>query len=434
MKRRIAEAGWVIGGQAATALGTVVGVRVLTQFLNPAVYGTVSLVLGISTLAISLVAAPLTQAAIHFYPRVVAEGSVRDLLEALQRCFRTMAPWVVVTMVVGGLVYITQSYGSPVLVMCLVGLVVCDCWRAANLSLLNAARRQGRFGLWMAADAWARPLAATAAVVYVGQTAVAVLASYLVVSVCLLAVFSYRLWPRASSRDSGFAGRARSLDSQMWAYALPLMPLGIVGWASSLGDRYVIGGVLSVADAGMYAAVYGLASSPFMIVVGTAEQALRPIYQTAVSQADYARARKILTLWITGVAVICALGVLAFVFGHKLFAAIAVGKTYRHASGLMPWIALGYAIRAVSYVFERVCYAYGQTRRVLVIQVCAACATVIVTPVGVLALGLRGAAMAVPVYFSVQLAIAIWLARRTIRETHPKHPDTGVESPLPTGA
>jgi Na+-driven multidrug efflux pump len=82
----------------------------------------------------------------------------------------------------------------------------------------------------------------------------------------------------------------------------------------------------------------------------------------------------------------------------------------------MPWIGLGYAIRSVSYVFERVCYAYGQTRRVLMTQMCAVAATAVATPLGVIYGGLLGAANAVPIYFSVQLIVAVVLARRTLRE------------------
>ena len=100
-----------------------------------------------------------------------------------------------------------------------------------------------------------------------------------------------------------------------------------------------------------------------------------------------------------------------------LFRSLLVGKPYRGAASLMPWIAAGYAIRATSYVFERVCYAYGQTRRVLAIQLCAVAATIVCTPAGVIYWGLKGAAMAVPAYFSVQLAAAIFLARRTMLET-----------------
>jgi O-antigen/teichoic acid export membrane protein len=202
----------------------------------------------------------------------------------------------------------------------------------------------------------------------------------------------------------------------MWAYALPLVPLGIVSWMSTLGDRYIIGGLLSVADAGIYAAVYGLSSSPFLIVSATAEQALRPLYQTAVTRGDRTRSRRIHRIWLAAVVGVCSLGVVLFAMGHDILAGLFVGKSFRSAASLMPWIATGHAIRAVSYVFERVCYAFGQTRRALAIQLCAAAAAAVLTPVGVMSFGLKGAAMAVPAYFSVQLAMAIFFARRTVRE------------------
>ena len=432
MKRQLSEIAWVIGGQAATAIGTLVGVRTLTQYLTPAAYGTVSLALGLSTLAISLVAAPITQAAIHFYPRVVLEGSARELLGSVLRCYRTMAPWIVAAAVLAGVVYVAYGGGTPVLVLLVALLLVSDCWRSANLSLLNAERRQGRYALWMAGDAWSRPLAAVAAVLMFGRSPVTVLAAYVLVSGVLLTAFSYRLWPEGSAARSESGARSRSWDARMWQYALPLIPLGLISWASTLGDRYIIGSTLGVADTGLYAAVYGLAYSPFMIVNGTAEQALRPYYQTAVSRNDRRQANRILMLWFGCVAAVCSVGVVIFAFGHELLASLAVAEPYRKASGLMPWIATGYAIRAASYVFERVCYAYGKTQRVLFIQLCAAAATVVVTPLGIFTLGIRGAAMAVPVYFSIQLATAAVLARRTIREAYLNADDTSVGKALPT--
>jgi O-antigen/teichoic acid export membrane protein len=194
------------------------------------------------------------------------------------------------------------------------------------------------------------------------------------------------------------------------------VPLGVIAWMSSLGDRYIIGGLLGVADAGIYAAVYGLSSSPFLIVSATAEQALRPIYQTAVTRGDSARSLRIHRIWLAVVVGVCSGGVVLFVAAHDLIASLFVGKAYRGAASLMPWIATGYAIRGVSYVFERVCYAFGQTRRVLAIQLCAVTAALALTPAGVILFGLRGAAMAVPAYFSVQLAMAFFFARRTVRE------------------
>jgi O-antigen/teichoic acid export membrane protein len=175
--------------------------------------------------------------------------------------------------------------------------------------------------------------------------------------------------------------------------------------------------LLSVADAGVYAALYGLSSTPFLIVSSTGEQALRPVYQTAVTRGDSARAGQIHDIWLAAILGVCVPGVLLFVFGHDIIATYLVGRQFRGAASLMPWIAAGYAIKAVSYVFERVCYAFGKTRRVLAVQVCAVIAALVLTPAGIISFGLEGAAMAVPAYFTVQLAVAIYFARRTVRES-----------------
>ena len=418
MKRRLSEIGWVVGGQAMTALGTIVGVRVLTQILAPAAYGTVSLALGMSTLAVSLVAAPPTQAAIHLYPQVTAQGSARELLDSVLRYYRRTAPWALGVALLAAIAYVLSGQGTPILVLVLTLLFASDCWRSANLSLLNAARRQGRYALWSAGDSWSRPLAATLTALIFGQSALAVLSAYMVVAVLLAVVFSRGLWPSDSTLTaSEMEARSRRWDPRVWSYALPLLPLGVVNWASGMGDRYIIGATLGMADAGVYAALYGLSSMPFILLYTMTEQGLRPIYQTAVSRGDRAQAQRILMLWFALVVVVCGAGVLVYTFGHEWIASLVVGKAYRHASGLMPWIALGYAIRSCSNVFERVPYAYGKPKRVLIILVCSVGATAVLTPLGIFAFGIQGAAMAVPLYFSIQLATAVLLARRTIRES-----------------
>jgi O-antigen/teichoic acid export membrane protein len=413
------EVFWVVAGQALSALGTLVGVRLLTQMLAPAQYGVLSLALGMSVLAGNLVTAPLTQAAIHFYPRYSAER-LCELRDSLWRGLRRLLPWITLVALIGGAYYSLSRRGSPGLVVLVLLLFALECWRTSCLSLLNAAREQRRYGLWSACDAWFRPLAAAAAVLLAGHGAMAALAGYVLTSATLSLLWSRNLWP-ARAPAAVPPSQARALDMAMWSYALPLIPLGLLTWVTTLGDRYIIGGALSVSDAGLYAAVYGLAYSPFMILSSAAEQAIRPVYQTAVSHGDQERARRLLWLWLAGVCLLCAAGVLLFAATHDLIARVLISPGYRHASWLMPWVALGYGIRCVSYVFERVCYAYGRTWRVLLIQVCAASTTLIVTPLAVLNFGLQGAACAVPVCFGMQCLAAALLARRTIREAAGAH-------------
>jgi len=425
MKHQLGNAFWIVSGTALSAIGTLVGIRVLTQFLTPNDFGAVSLALGLSTLTISLVATPLTQAAIHFYPALSSSDSTTQLLASLRRCFFGAAPWIALGAVLGSAAWLYWGQGSVSLVVILALLLASDCWRSANLSLLNAARRNRSYALWVAGDAALRPLGAVLAVMLFGSSPTIVLGAYLFVSAALVAVFTRGVKSGSTAVTPSSPAEAAALDRRMWTYALPLIPLGVIGWLSNLGDRYIIGGAMSVADAGVYAALYGISSSPFMMAGGTVELALRPIHQAAVVRGDQQQSQRMYRVWLVSVVAVCGVGVLALASGHQLVANLLVGQAYRHASYLMPWIGLGYAIRSASYVFERMCYAYGQTQRVLVIQCCAVAATVITTPIGVISFGLKGAAMAVPIYFSVQLAVAVILARRTVKQS------TRGWSPLP---
>ncbi len=57
----------------------LLGIRLLTEFVSPEVFGTVSLLIGIATLGSTLFCNPLLQAAMRFYPELAREGQVPRL-------------------------------------------------------------------------------------------------------------------------------------------------------------------------------------------------------------------------------------------------------------------------------------------------------------------------------------------------------------------
>ena len=119
--------------------------------------------------------------------------------------------------------------------------------------------------------------------------------------------------------------------------------------------------------------------------------------------------------WLTLVLVVCSviLGIVGFF--HAELAGLFLGPAYRAGSSLMPWIAAGYALLALSHVFTRICYAYRRTRSVLAIEAIGAVVSIVVTVPMIFAFGLRGAAWSlVPVYFFVQLVVSAWAAGRTV--------------------
>jgi O-antigen/teichoic acid export membrane protein/lysophospholipase L1-like esterase len=404
------EGAWIGAGQAATAVAVLVGTRLLTELLPPAVYGTVGLLLGVMAFGRNLACTPLLQAALRFHPDAVRTGGIDALRRVVTGDLLRVASLIGLALAVGGAL-VGPSLGVPLTPFLLLGvLLLADVARGLELNLLNAARRQAAFALWSAADAWARPALAVAAVAALGATPSAVLLGFLVASAGLW-VPTRRVSATATHGAGTGAGDVDGLRKQVRRYALPLSGLALAGWVSSVGDRYLIAAWLGTREVGLYAAVYGLVSAPFLMAQSVIESSLRPVYFDAVAGGDHGRAARTLSTWAWTTAAVGLAGTILAAVAHRPLATLALGGEYRDASPLMPWIAGGYALLTLAHVFEKPCYAYRKTGWVLAIQAGGALACVTAVPVLVHLRGTAGAAQAVPLYFGVQLALAVAAAR-----------------------
>jgi O-antigen/teichoic acid export membrane protein len=411
------EGAWVAFGQLGAALGALVGVRLLTEVLEPGVYGLVMLILGVAALGQGLGVTPFMQAVLRFHPESAQVGTVATLRAVTVNVVKKVIFVFAAISTLVGLLYGVAT-GQPVWLGVLVaGIFASDSLRSFETTLLNAARRQREMAWWSAADAWAKPLAAIAAVAVWSADAGTVLLGYLGGSVVLAGLVYHALDPEGMRQTGARNGRkdGDALRRRMWLYAIPLVPVAAAGWVSGVGDRYLIGGMLGLADAGIYAAAYALVSRPFLMMSSMLELTARPIYYQALGAGDGSRAGAALRGWIVLSVVGGGLGLILIWLLKDILAWLLLAEPYRAAASLMPWIAAGYCLLAVSHVFARVCYAYHDTKAVLWIEASGAVLAMAVMIPAILWFGLVGAAMAVPVYFGAQLGIAVMLARRADR-------------------
>jgi len=388
--------------------------------VSPAVYGTVVLVLGVLTLAHGLAAGPLMQAVLRFYPEFAAEGREGQLRQAVRVALRKPLIVTVVALAFLGASWASLQPQQAWLVFFALALFVTEVARSVEVTFLNAARRQRAMALLMAADAWLRPIAAVALVWVFGANGAAVMAGYLVGCTLALAGFRLVMQTRGHRDRSPMTDTPASVETevprQLWAYALPLTPLPLIGWVSGQADRYLVGGLCGFAAAGIYAALYGLASKPFILLSAGLDSTLRQPYYGRVSAGDAAGEQQALALWLVLVAAGALALCLLLVLFHAELAALVLAAEYRVHSALMGWIATGYVLLGMAQVFDRVCYAHHDTVGVLWVQAtCAALSVVIAVPL-VWGYGIEGAAWAVPVYFSAQLLLTAKRARSARRQ------------------
>jgi O-antigen/teichoic acid export membrane protein len=405
-RRLLSEGAWVFGGQAASALGLLVGTRLLTEFVPPDTFGTVNLLVGLNTLGFNLFCLPQLLTVLRFYPEAAARGETQQLRRTFAAMLRkTGALLVAAVLLIGAGVTYGTSYSYGVFLV-LAALVVAEVWRTFEWNLLSAARRQGAYALWSMAESWARPLLAVLAVLVFGVRTEAVLAGYLAATaggVLLFALLRKREAPAEAKPEE----RQEIRKQEIRRYALPLLPLALVAWVGGISDRYIIAAIVGVEETGVYSATYGLISRPFLMLNGVVELLLRPIYFQAVADGDRPREARILRAWMWLMALAAAAGGLLITLLRQTIADLFFGEQYRSGADLMPWIALGYAFLSVAYVGEKPSYAHKRTMWVLVIQATGAVLSVAVAIPLVHALGVLGAALAVPVYYGAQLIVAL---------------------------
>lgn len=375
-------------------VGRLVGAKVLTTLLAPSAFGALALAQGVATLANNFFCAPIVHAAIRFRPDAVRDDRIREFRQVLGRLIAGRIVWAVVALLAGGAIWIygLRRGGSYALFAVLGLFVAVEVMRQLESSLLNAARRQGRFAAWEASDAWAKPAGATAAIAVAGPTATAAMAGIAGATAAVLAGFRRREpAPVGHAPDGPWAERCRR---GILAFANPMMPLAILGWLMSYADRYLVGGLTSISEAGVYAAAYGLGSQPFVAFAGVVHASLRPVLFDAVARGETARARKALLTWFLVIGGGSAIGVAVVALAARLLVSLFLGPEFSAGARLLPWIAGAYAVQNVQQVFESVIYARRRTRVLIVMQGIGTVTALSLYLVLIPRLGALGAAMA----------------------------------------
>lgn len=414
-KRRLASEGaWVVSGQVISALGTLAGIRLLTETVSPSVFGAANLLTVMSALGIALACSPFLQAAMRFYPAAVSGGD-ETVLRATVRYYiaRGVVGLITIAIVTGAC--FGPRAGLPVWIGALVALlIVVDAVKTSELALITAARRQKLYAVWSALDTCSRPLGAVAMVLLFYPSPHAVLGGYTLSSSILLAIFLMLRRKRGVTT----AEAPSALKMEFRKYALPLLPLALVGWVSAASNRYIIGGLLGLREVGIYAAASGLIMSPFTMVGTTVMTTLRPLLYSSVSSNDEGRTRRTIWTWTAALVIASTTGAATIAIFREPIASLLLARGYRSSASLMPWLALGFPLLLLSQMYNTISLAYNYSSAMTISEGVGALTSVAATIPLIRLYGLTGAAAAVPLYYGTQCVCAAILAASARRRFH----------------
>lgn len=406
---------YLVLAQSVAAIGQLVGLRLLTGELSPATFGSLNLVLGVSGLLTTGLVNPTMQAYLRFAPEYALRNLGACAHGAAVAQLKRLMVFALPVIALGELMALKDGWINLVELLLLDVLLWSEAMRTLGMAAFNAKHQHKQYGLWTALDTCAKPVLAWGLCFVLGGNLAVALLGYALAGVLVWAFMRRRL---ARDGECCPVAELQQLGTRFWAYTIPLLPLGLVGWISGMSDRYIIGSLLTLEDVGLYAAVYAIASKPMLVASNLIETLVRPAYMDAIVNGNTSRQSMLLKRWIATMTLASVAIIFVAILAHELIAEILVGAAFRAASVLIPWILGGYALLAISHAPARFLYAHDGTRWIFWCEVCSAITALLVGAWFIWRWGLMGAGYAVPCYFGLQLITASGFA---IAKHHSSH-------------
>ena len=347
LKRVSREGGWIVAGQIASVLGSLVLVRVLTAYLEPSQYGELALGLTIAGLVNQVVMGGLTNGIERYYSIAAECGDLSGYLKSALRLMghATTAVGLISLVLITGLLWAEKIQWLGLTAGVLVFSVLSG-YNASLSGVQNAARQRSIVALHSGLNAWLKIGLAVFVMLIFGNSSMSVVVGYalsaLLVTVSQLFFLKPLLQRQVNTKDS--VADIEDWDRRIWSYSWPFSAWGIFTWAQLASDRWALKTFVTTQDVGQYAVVFQLGYVPVGLVTGLAMSFLGPIlFQRSGSGTDHNRNASVHRMaWcITGL----CLAVTGFAFLFTFFLngwlfELLVAAPFRASSHLLPWVVL----------------------------------------------------------------------------------------------
>jgi O-antigen/teichoic acid export membrane protein len=349
IRRLAGEGAWIVFGQVATVVGSLAGVRVLTELLDPSAYGELGLGMTAGALINQVILGPLSNGATRFYPPAIEQSDVNGYLAGVRHLLLRAAGVIgmILFATLVGLLATERASLISITVAVVIFALVSGC-NSILSGIQNAARQRSVVALHQAAETWARFLLAAAFIQTLNATSVMAVWGYVAGSI-LIFLSQYRFF-RKTVYDCRSTAARTDWQDKMWKYSWPFGAWGIFTGLQIASDRWALGHFATTQEVGFYVVLYQLGYYPISMATGIAMQFLAPILYERVGDAqDNCRnenAYKItwmLTAW--ALALTCFISLFAFAFNQQIFS-IFVAAEYGSASNLLPWMIISGGIFA----------------------------------------------------------------------------------------
>jgi O-antigen/teichoic acid export membrane protein len=334
---------WILFGQAAAVLGSLAGVRLLTELLDPAAYGELALGMTLASLVNQTVLGPLGNGITRFYAPAQERGDLGSYLSAVRNMMlaATAVIAIMILLASAGLLIAGRREWMAIASAAFIFAGLSG-YNAILSGIQNAARQRSIVALHQGIEPWARFLLAAALLLWLGATSTVAMVGYALG--VMLVLGSQYIFFRKVIHDNVAAADQGIWRQQIWRYSWPISIFGTFTWMQLVSDRWALELFATTQDVGLYAALFQLGYYPMSIATGMAIQFLVPIFfQRAGDASDNVRNANVNRLgWrLTGMALaLTGMVFFAALLFHAQIFRIFVAAEYAPVSHLLPWMLL----------------------------------------------------------------------------------------------
>lgn len=414
------EALWIALGQAAAVIGSLVGVRLITELLNPSTYGELALGMTLATLVNQTILGPLGNGATRFYIPAVEANDLISYLRAVRRLVLSATALIIsiLFVVVVGLLIARRTEWIAIGIAA-IAFALFNGYNSVLDGILNAARQRAIVAFHQGIASWVRFLIAAGLILWLGTTSAVAMSGYALALILVLAS-QFAFFRKNISKNANIADKERDWQQEIWMYSWPFATWGIFYWAQSASDRWALGLFTETRDVGQYAVLYQLGSYPMTIAIGMFVKLLAPIlFERSGDGTDSQRNANVNRLgWrLTGLA-LSMTGAIFFatLILHEQIFRVLVAKDYMSVSYLLPWMLLAGGVFAAGETIALNLMSRMKTRMMITAKVATALLGTLLNFVGAYMYGILGIIMA-NIVFSVSYALWMTMLSRRIATT-----------------
>lgn len=389
------EGSWIVIGQIATVTGSLVLVRVLTEYLAPAQYGQLALGLTVAGLVNQVVMGGIINGIGRFYSIAAEKQDLGGYLHAARHLlvYATMAVVAIGLMLMASLYWLGYSQWISLAAAALMFSLLSG-YNSVLSSIQNAARQRAIVAFHGGLDAWLKIGLAVGVVLWLGTSSTAVVIGYacssLLITVSQL-IFLRRTIPQQEVRTQNH----QQWMGQMWAYSLPFATWGIFGWAQQSSARWALEMFTTTDNVGFYSVLSQLGYAPIQTVTALMLTFLTPILFARAGDASCSVRNEnvskltnklvMLGLALTGCAFIVAMLFHSYIF--HLF----VSLRYFSVSHYLPWIVLSGGFFSVAQIYATRMMAFMTPNKIIAASIGSSIIGIVSAYVGVYYFSLQGA-------------------------------------------